>query len=281
MSPAALVVACHLRWVADDLRAGAAGRFPVVVERSQFFLPEVPAGVVAWWVTTGHAARLVAAGLVPRLDVVDAAWLAGLPQELTDPRVQVGVLEDLLAWPPGTPGFVKPSLAKVEGLPAQWTADVAGTARSALMAGTHRATSVQVSDVRLDLVAEHRVYVLAGEAVASSPYLVDGVSWEPGWDATSRPRETAEARGIAEAAAAAGPSPDALVVDVGLLRCGRWVVVEANAPWASNPYGCDLRAVVDCVVASSCGRPVSRWTWSPDAHETAIAAAMEPLAARG
>ncbi|WP_164711054.1 ATP-grasp domain-containing protein [Euzebya pacifica] len=280
MTPAALMVACHLRWVADDMRAGADGRFPVVVEQSAVFLPEPPAGEVAWWVTTGHAARLVQAGLGLRLDVVDDAWLAGLPHELTDRRIRTGVLEELVAWPAQTPGFVKPSLAKVDVLAAQWVPDIAVAARLALDAGAHPATSVQVSDVRLDLVAEHRVYVLDGRAVASSPYLVDGASWEPGWDAASRPTETSAARAFAEAAVASGPSPEALVVDVGLLASGRWVVVEANAPWASNPYGCDLRLVVDCVVAASCGRPASRWTWSADAHEAAIASTMDPLVAR-
>lgn len=240
-------------------------------ESSRHFVPESGGvGPVAWWVTTGHAARLVRAGVELRLDVADATWLPGLPFELTDRRVQRGLLEELLELP-AAPGFLKPATAKVDSLPATWVDSLPDAAARAIDAGASSSTVVQWTDVRLDLVSEHRVYLLDGAAVASSPYLVDGVAWEPGWDATSRPAETVAARRVAERAAAAGPRPDAMVIDVGLTASGRWVVVEANAPWAANPYGCDLVPVVDCVVASSCERPESRWTWVPDPHEGVVA----------
>lgn len=45
--------------------------------------------------------------------------------------------------------------------------------------------------------------------------------------------------------------PDAVVLDVGALRDGRWACVELNAAWGAGIYGCDPERVLDVVRAAS------------------------------
>ena len=44
--------------------------------------------------------------------------------------------------------------------------------------------------------------------------------------------------------------PRTVVVDMGLLDTGTWVVIEFNATWGSGLNGCDPECVVDCIGAS-------------------------------
>ncbi len=275
-APAALVVACHLRWVADDMRTGTAGRWPVVVEPSQALLPDLPDGDLAWWVTTGHAARLVAAGVDLQLDCVDRRWMSDLPARLTGRHITTTTLQTLADQPDTGAGFLKPALAKVDRVPAAWTEDLRRTAQQAIVDGTHPDTAIQWTATRLDLAVEHRVYVMDGTAITSSPYLIDGAAWEPTWDATTVPGTT-DVRRFAEQVADSVDCPRSFVVDIGQTTDGTLLVVEANAPWSANPYGCDLAAVTDAVVVATCRRPRSPWTWAPDPHETMVAQRLPRL----
>lgn len=268
-----LMVCAPWRWVVDDMQVGSAGRWPV--ERVDHrVVPAVPPGRTAWWVTTGDAARLVASGVDLPLAFAGPGWLSRVDVDLTGRRVATGRLAAAAASPAASrPGFVKPAQAKVDQLPGRWVEDVAVALQAAMGAGAHPDMWVQWTDTRLDLAWEFRTYVLAGRPVAVSVYATpDGVAWEPGL--TGRPDAPVDAAfGFAGdvAATAARDLPAAAVVDVAVDTSGRWLVVEANAPWAANPYDCDLGPVVDCVVASSTGDP-GRFTWRPDPHEAAWAA---------
>lgn len=266
-----LVAATIRAWVAEELRAGAAGRIEV---RHDFGLDlPVIATTTAWWTPAEHAARLLRAGAGLELSAPGPAWLSRVPEELSGRPVWSGTLSQLGEAPRA--GYAKAAEAKVEGLPAAWWDDTGDFAAAAAAAGLGPDAWVQVSPRLLSIAEEHRCYVAEGEVVATSPYLLaDGSTYEEGWEARAD-LDHAGARGFAsEATAALGADqPPAYVLDVARLDDGSWVVLEANPAWCSGFYGCELGAVVEVVVASSVtpapGGPVraslhGAWAWRPD-----------------
>lgn len=283
-TPDEMIVCSVPRWPYADMAAGAAGRFPVRHDLG-LWLPEVPAGAtVAWWAPAEHATRLVCAGIRMDLCAPGPAWLAEVPDGLTGRPVWAGTLRGIHQAPRA--GFAKLAEAKLPDLPARWYDDTADFARAAAAAGVPGGSWVQVSPVRLDLVEEHRAFVLAGAVRAASPYLLAGGStWEPGFD-EREDLHHAEARDFAQDVAdeLGGLQPGAYALDVGLCASGRWVVVEANPAWCSGTYGANLPDVVDTVVASSLTAPGAAgshgsWAWRPDACLLARAE-RKPLALR-
>ena len=282
-----LMIVCSLRrWVADDMRTGAGGRFPVCHDFG-FDLPSLPkTGTVAWWAPTEHAARLLRAGVPLDLSAPGPEWLAGLSEAVTGRPVWAGRLSELDLAP--EEGWMKPAEAKVPGLPATWySRDAFRTA--AVEAGFPDDGWVQVSPVRLELTEEHRCFVLDGEVLTSSPYLAaDGSTYAEGWE-TSDDFDHRSAQGFAQEVvdSLGDDQPSSYVLDVAKTVADGWVVVEANPAWCSGTYGCNLHAVVD-VVAGSSAAPVGetapsrhgRHRWQPDAYLTALANKQRLLAPR-
>lgn len=269
--PSELVVVTHLRWVADDLTAGTAGRWPVRWV-DDWRVPEVDdLDATAWWMPTGHAAQLVRAGLALQLACVDPGWMARLPVRWSGRRIVAGTLGWAASHPDLLPdaGFVKPSLAKLEVLPGGWAEDLPGTVAAAAEV-LPAATRIEWTSTRLDLAVEWRTFVTGGQLCRPSPYLVHGQPWEPEFDGRDDVDTVGAwrfARQVASWAVQTGQAPGSWVLDVGCTADGRWLVVEANAPWSSGTYGCDLGRVVDAVVAASLPPVDPRWRWRPDPAE--------------
>lgn len=248
-----------------------------------------------------RAARALRCAGRPPWCLVDAGptWLAELPLEVTGRTVTACTLGDAAAGSGPVAGWWKPANCKVETLPARW-ATREDFVSSAYAAGLRADSQVLVSD-HLDLVEEHRVFVLDGIAVTSSPYLwhhlavESGVAGPVGWDQVPdllTPDGSLDGPAFVAATEAAGWSrlsmaavleetgkllrragrdrvPPVAVVDVALTTGGRVVVLEANPVWSSAWYGADLTAVTTCLSASVGASPVpggipSRWVWEPD-----------------
>ena len=113
-----------------------------------------------------------------------------------------------------------------------------------------------------DVVAfdvEHRMFMLDGRVVASSPYRrFNELSERHEFFAPDD--EAAAAQHFAESLVndpAVEGLPTAVVLDVGRLQGGpndaglsddgRWAVVEANGAWGSGLYGCDADAALDVI----------------------------------
>ncbi|MCB2156453.1 ATP-grasp domain-containing protein [bacterium] len=100
---------------------------------------------------------------------------------------------------------------------------------------------------------EFRFFVLEGEVLTGSVYLLDGRSHAGGAVDSSL---FDQARGfVREAVQLAGDDvPPAFVMDVGLIPDRGWAVVELNPAFASGIYGCDPAAVLG--VLQRCCHPV-------------------------
>ncbi len=135
--------------------------------------------------------------------------------------------------------------------------------------------SVQWTNTIMDFAAEFRFFVVDGDAVTGSPYLVDGVADHSAGRSWSR---YADAHAVARdfAVALAGSSPRALVLDIGWDRTRRgWFIVEANRPWSSGLYGCDPDEVAAVIEVSMCDD--SRWEWKPDPVVWSYAETLRPV----
>jgi hypothetical protein len=216
-----------------------------------------------------------------RLDLVapGPAWLARVPEALTGRPIWAGRLADIADAP--AEGWSKPAEAKVPGFSAAWrsTEELLAAAGAA---GFPLGGWVQVSPVRLELVEEHRAFVLDGSVVATSPYLrSDGSTYELGWE-DDPSFDHRGARSFAQDVVdeMAEDQPVAYTLDVGKTSSGRWVVVEANPAWSSGAYGADLRAVADAVVvASLTPSRDAPFPWVPDAYLLGVAE-RQPLLRR-
>lgn len=288
--PDVLRVSSMRHWVANDLRVGAAGRFPVLADMG-LDVPVVE-GSVAWWAPAEHVARLAVAGVHLDLAAPGPRWLADLDVSLTGRVVWAGRLADIADAPRS--GWAKPAEAKVEALPARWWDAIADFAEAAAAAGVSGDAWVQVCPTDLDIVEEHRCFVAYGHVVASSPYLLaDGSTYEPGWEDREDLATSAARTFATEVVAALGDNqPVAYTLDVARSASGRFVVLEGNPAWCSGFYGAALDAVVDAVVASSwtpqvasdvpvgerCTSRHGRFAWVPDAVLVQRAARLPILA---
>ncbi len=93
---------------------------------------------------------------------------------------------------------------------------------------------------------EYRCFVLDGNVLTLSPYIIDGDLAElTGFVAPEE--ELAAARCFAQSVAAdpLANLPAAVALDIGVIEGRGWAVVEANGAWGSGIYGCDPDAVLD------------------------------------
>lgn len=260
-------------WLADDL--SRQDLVPVVHDVGLW--APVDASSTSWWMPGQHAARLAASGITPLLWAPDALLLERLPASATGRRVHVhtlgGIADCSLAADGQTPVFMKAAEHKLPGLAAGvWT--VEGFTAAAQQAGYPREGLILVSEL-IRFEAEYRVFILDGEPVAASAYLIGGLTWDA-WTPNSLP-PTSEATQFAHTVLAGRslPVPRGWVLDVGTTREGSWAVVEANPAWCANPYwasedGTD--AVVATILASQGpGNRGNGTRWSPLEHWTRMA----------
>jgi hypothetical protein len=102
---------------------------------------------------------------------------------------------------------------------------------------------------------EFRCFVLDKRVVTASPY------WREGELARGEDESWAASEAEMQAAIQFCETllrdpevsvPEAVVVDVGMIRGRGWAVIEANAAWGSGVYGCDATKVLS-VLRRACG----------------------------
>ncbi|MFC8596112.1 ATP-grasp domain-containing protein [Streptomyces atroolivaceus] len=201
---------------------------------------EVPAGLRGGGAYL-HAGPSFADAVAPALGVAPleapADWLARLPDAFVRREIRAVPIGE--AYGLRRPAFVKSPNDK--SIPALIYAD--GSRLPGPDAVDPR-TTVLVSDV-LVLEAEYRLYLLDGQVRTGSRYATCGrLHLAPLSDA-------ARAFGAELLAACGHTLPSAIVVDVGVTDAGQWVVVEANAAWASGCYASDPDRALDVVLRAA------------------------------
>lgn len=277
----------HAAWRAREL---AAAGVPV---RSSlgWEVPALQPGDSVWapmeWMA--RADRALRCAGRPSWQLADAGprWLAALPAEVAGRTVVACTLGEAAAGAGLTAGWWKPANCKVETLPARWSTRE-DFLTAAYAAGLPDESQLLVSE-QLDVLEEHRVFVLDGVPVTSSPYLwhhvpnqaaragqLGPVGWDQVPDLLTPVRAAADGPAFVAAAEQAGWSrlttadvleetasllrvlardrpeevPPVSVVDVALTSDGRVVVLEANPVWSSAWYGADLEDVAACLAAA-------------------------------
>lgn len=215
----------------------------------------------AWWSPGEHAARLRRAGINFAPDTPSDDWLDLFSEDVLGRHIDSLALSDLDGDSDRTV-FAKIAGSKNEKVPAD-VYTLSDFVRISREAGIPPSTTVQITDDIVDMVDEYRVYVDDGVPVAVSRYLTDGVtygsmSFPSGGDMDGACEFLREVL-LTSSEASEGVS----VVDVARLESGRWVVVEANPVWSSNPYDADPAVVVD-LIAKAFAQPCRPWL--PDAH---------------
>lgn len=110
---------------------------------------------------------------------------------------------------------------------------------------------VLVSDI-VDFAVEFRVFILAEKIVDFCAYARDG-KLNLGDGVVLWPWTEAEEVGAIELVnkvIASGQLPEAVALDVGLIRDKGWAVVEANPSWGSGIYGCDPTKILPVLAKS-------------------------------
>ncbi|MEV6260986.1 ATP-grasp domain-containing protein [Streptomyces sp. NPDC051784] len=236
-----LVLPPRLTASARTLRDTAEGRGLPVVQLTDHSVPAdlSVAGLRAH--VHLHAGPTFADAVAPALGIAPleapADWLAGLPDVFVRRDIRAVPIREAYAL--RRPAFVKSPNDK--GIPALVYAD---GSRLPGPDAVDPETVVLVSDV-VTLEAEYRLYVLDGRVHTGSRYAASGRL------ALAPLSASAEAFGADLLAAAGHTLPSAIVVDAGLDDAGRWMVIEANAAWASGCYMSDPERALDVVLRSA------------------------------
>ncbi len=130
------------------------------------------------------------------------------------------------------PAFVKSLVPKV----IRSRVYSSGSELEAECSGLDPSTGLLVSDV-VAFVAEARCFVLDGRVLDCALY--EGIA------------DIAAARTFAEEVTAHADLPRTVVIDVGALRGGGWVVIELNATWGAGLNGCDPARVLPAIEAAT------------------------------
>lgn len=217
-----------------------------------------PAAGRAWRCPAGFVERLQAAGHVMPVTGAPAGWIANLSDDVLARRlVALRASEVLAAREPVLPhpATVKLATHKLRSQPlcrtTSWD-DVRA------WAGQLPADySVLIADRWLELHSEYRVFSVGREAVAVSPYVVEGEPWTP-LLTQHRASFHEQARDFVQ-----DDVPPAAVLDVGRLEStGQLIVLEVNTTWGAGLYGCDPTAVLEAVLVANAPAD-ERWSWSP------------------
>jgi len=250
------------------LRAPAerAGLAIVTLPEDPAAVEVVPAAGRAWRCPPGFVERLQAAGHAMPVTGAPATWICELPDEALGRRlITMRASELLRAAEPALPVVASVKLAthKLRSQAIQRTSswEQARTWTAQLPADY----AVLLADRWLDLHSEYRVFTVGRDAVAASPYLVEGEPWSS-LLTQHRASFHDQAQLFITDLLASLPAdwiPPAAVLDVGRLdRTGQLVVLEVNTTWGAGLYGCDPAAVLEAVLAANLPAD-PRWSWRP------------------
>lgn len=224
------------------LAAGARGWHVVRLARWRVEAGQAPRGRLAIYGEPLFA-RVVADQLGRVLYEPTLDWLTTVPEAFVHREIRFmafGELPDFEA-----PRFVKP--ADDKAFPA------AVYPRSAALRQLEHIDpdSAILTSSPIDFIDEYRIFMLAGRAHTASLYALGGeLTQEPGDPGLiERASRFAE-----EAAAASGPLPEGVVVDVGRIEGDRWAVIEANPIFGSGIYNADPDLVLDALAAVCVGK---------------------------
>ena len=316
-------VVTHRKWVADDFTLAGV---PDVQHHLGLDLPDLAPGDSVWapmeWMHRAQSALFVRLAdgppYGPFLDLAapGADFLTRVPISLLSREIRLVTAAEIVEaadeqnnrlpiTDDGPEVFAKPANCKIERIPAKWY-DLEGLALDLIAAPPVPDNQrFLLTWDRLDLVEEHRLWVLDGRVVTSSPYLhhLDFIetdlrgyessnTWYPGMNSERTPDAEAfgahaldtlaHSSGFEAHAIVSTALPRAFTLDVGIDRAGVWVVIEANPAWSSALYGADPVKVADCVRASSRVVDMMALTdphrWSPDPYLVDRSARQRPLA---
>ncbi len=224
---------------------------------------------VAYRCAGGPLARAIRAGAPIHLNGATVQWFVRLPHEVTGRNwtlVDVAGARAILA---DAAAFIKLAEAKFRALPARRYATVDELDSALAHVHAPDALALLATTDWLPIDSEYRVFTIARDVVAWSPYLVQDDPWTP-LLRTHRASFHDEAAGFVSgvlSALPAGDVPPTAVIDVARLHDGRFVALEINHVWSSGMYGCDpdqvLRAVLHAVHDEPADK-ATRWRWEPD-----------------
>ncbi len=173
-------------------------------------------------------------------------WLARLPAPLGRRALEYTTLGDARLRP--GPVFIKPADSKC--FPAQVYASGDALPRTAELPED---TPTLISEP-VEWIVEFRCFVADRRVRAHSVYAREGAlaqAEDGSWPCTDEEREAALSFAATLLADARVDVPDAVVLDVGLIRDRGWAAVELNPAWGSGLYGCDPTAALE-VIAKTC-----------------------------
>lgn len=169
-------------------------------------------------------------------------WLTRVPPEFLGRRVRLTTLAEARAC--ADRQFVKPAEGKT--FEAQVYAGGAELPTEEFVDGSTPVLCSEIVDIQLEV----RCFVKHRQLMTLSPYWRNGetAETEDGAFPFLEGEET-EARS-ALAKFLAHPEvelPPGVVVDLGRLADGRWLVIEANPCWGAGVYGCDPEAILQTI----------------------------------
>lgn len=270
----AFVVVSYASWVASDFEPFMDSTEWKLIRDYGFDIPDSldDYSSVAWWMNAQHAARLQRAGIANGLIAPGPNWLPGIPESLTGRRIYSAGIADFLSLPSGYQCWVKPSEAKIDGFEAGWRT-VAETSNIVASLRIPVDSSVQWTESLLKINHEHRFYVIDGEILTGSAYLVDGVTYYDG-AVSSR---TSEAHEFANHAVSelGENQPAAYTLDVGFDEINKkWILIEGNPAWCSGIYGSEPILALKAIERSCQGVLSNKddgFIWVPDAYLKMVA----------
>lgn len=172
-------------------------------------------------------ARIVAEQIGMKILDPPQNWLMGVPQEYLGRKVQFDFFQHIRMK---YPLFLKPADLK------------SFQARVYMYAPMlHEAELVIASEI-VHFVHEVRTWMLDGRVQASSAYVVNPPQLSPGMHSAIKFAE--------KVAAETSDTPRAVVIDVGQLESGQWVVIEANPAYSSGIYDADPGGVLRVLQAA-------------------------------
>lgn len=280
--PPRLAVHTDRAWLVADLAAAGTA----IIRQDHPWAQEPPRDGEAIWAPGGWATRMAKTGYHLPLQSTGGHWLqelSALHPGLLGRTVLHGTVAGLPArWAMLGQGplFAKPAEAKIEALPARVYSSPDDLLEAVGQAGYPDTLRVIASEP-VGFGPEFRCFIADGTVKAASYYwdesthlAWDGYTGSDGEPTADLPDATDAARFAGHVARVAIEDgalglPDGVVLDVARLRdhdgtLGRWVVIESNAAWSSNPYHADAAGVIAAVLASQRPGSDERFRFRPD-----------------
>ncbi len=173
-------------------------------------------------------------------------WLARLPLPLRRRALKFTTLGEARRL--AQPAFIKPADNKC--FQAQVYASGAALPRTAELPED---TPTLISEP-VEWVVEFRCFVADRRVLAHSVYAREGAlaqAEDGGWPCSQEERDAALSFAATLLADPRVEMPEAVVLDVGLIRDRGWAAVELNPAWGSGLYGCDPTRALE-VIARTC-----------------------------